>query len=79
MPICVSGKITLMTFNEYKKMSFSRSKVVGLEAFCIFLKKYGYPIRYGDMIALFGRSVSELCMISTTSWTTLVTISADHE
>ena len=43
---------------------YNRSKVDGLEAFCIFLKRYAYPIRFGDMIPMFGRSVPELCMIT---------------
>ena len=30
----------------------NRSKVDGLEAFYTFLKRYAYPIRYGDMIPL---------------------------
>jgi len=43
---------------------YNRTKVDGLEALCIFLKRYAYPIRYGDMIPLFGRSVPELCIIN---------------
>ena len=34
------------------------------EAFCILLKRFGYPCRYSDMISLFGRHVPELSMIN---------------
>lgn len=42
----------------------NRTKCSGVEAFCIFLKRFAYPCRYGDMIQRFGRSVSESCLIS---------------
>ncbi|XP_066910729.1 uncharacterized protein [Clytia hemisphaerica] len=43
---------------------YNRTKVDGLEALCILLKRFAYPIRYGDMIPLFGRPVPEFSMIS---------------
>lgn len=43
---------------------YNRSNIDGLEALCIFLKRYAYPIRYGDMVQFFGRSVPEMCMVS---------------
>ena len=36
----------------------------GTEGLCIVLKRFAYPCRYSDMIAIFGRSVPELSMIS---------------
>ena len=43
---------------------YNRTKVDGFEALCIFLRRYAYPIRYGDMVPAFDRPVPELCMIS---------------
>ena len=34
-----------------------------IEALCILLKRFAYPVRYCDMVPLFGRSVPELCRI----------------
>ncbi len=36
----------------------------GLEALCILLKRFAYPVRYCDMVPMFGRSVPELCKIT---------------
>lgn len=36
----------------------------GLEILCIMLKRFAYPVRYCDMVPLFGRSVPELCKIT---------------
>ena len=43
---------------------YNGTNVCGLEAFCIFLKRYAYPCRYLDMIHRFGRPVPELCIIT---------------
>ena len=43
---------------------YNRTKVDGVEALCVFLKRFSYPIRYGDMIPMFGRPVPELSIIS---------------
>lgn len=43
---------------------YNRSVFNGFEAFCALLKRFAYPIRYGDMIKRFGRPVSELCMMT---------------
>lgn len=43
---------------------YNRSKIPKLEAFCIFLKRFAYPCRYGDMMQRFARSVPELSMVS---------------
>jgi len=40
------------------------SKFPKIEALCIFLRRFAYPCRYGDLIEKFGRSVPELSMIS---------------
>ena len=45
--------------------TYNRSKFNGLEAFCVFLKRFAYPSRYGDLVKTFGRPVPELCMMST--------------
>ena len=42
----------------------SRSLYDGLEAFCVFLKRYAYPCRYSDLVPRFGRPVPELRMMS---------------
>ena len=36
----------------------------GLEVLCILLKRFAYPVRYCDMVPMFGRSVPELCKIT---------------
>ena len=43
----------------------------GTEGLCMILKRYSFPCRYSDMIAIFGRPVPELCMIcnTVTHWT----------
>ena len=38
--------------------------VDGVEALCIFLKRFAYPCRYLDMIPRFARPEPQLCMIS---------------
>lgn len=43
---------------------YNRTVISGIEALCIFLKRFAYLCRYGDMIPLFGRSVPELSIIS---------------
>ena len=43
----------------------NRSVVSGIEALCILLRRYAYPIRLGDMVPIFGRSVPQLSMIAT--------------
>ena len=35
-----------------------------MEALCIFLSRFAYPCRYGDMIKHFGMSVPQLCLIN---------------
>jgi hypothetical protein len=35
----------------------------GMTGLCIVLKRFTYPIRYSDIIPMFGLSVPELCMI----------------
>ena len=44
--------------------TYNRSKFDGMEAFCIFLKRFSYPCRFFDLVLRFGRSVPELGMIS---------------
>ena len=36
----------------------------GTEGLCVVLKRFAYPCRYSDMIPIFGRSVSELSIIT---------------
>ena len=43
---------------------YNGTKVVAIEALCIFLKRFAYPCRYLDMITRFGRPVPELCLIN---------------
>ena len=42
----------------------NRTVASGMEALCITLKRFAYPCRYSDMIPRCGRSVSELCLIT---------------
>ena len=42
----------------------NRTVATGMEALCITLKRFAYPCRYNDMIPRCGRSVSELCLIT---------------
>ena len=48
----------------YEIVCYNRTVVDGLEALCIFLRRFAYPCRYGDLIPRFGRPVPELCIIS---------------
>ena len=43
---------------------YNRLVVSGIEALCILLKRFAYPIRYGDMIARFGRPAPQFSIIS---------------
>ena len=43
---------------------YNRVVVQGTEATCILLKRYAYPIRFGDMVPRFGRSAPQLSMIA---------------
>ena len=45
---------------------YNRSKFNGIEAFCVFLKRFAYPCRYSDLIPRFARPFPELCMMSNT-------------
>ena len=44
--------------------TYNRLAVDGIEALCIFLRRFGYPCRYSDMIPRFGRPVPDLCIVS---------------
>ena len=41
---------------------YNRSVFDGLECFCVFLKRFINPCRYGEMVPRFGRPVPELCL-----------------
>ena len=43
---------------------YNRSVFDGLECFCVFLKRFAYPCRYGDMVPRYGRPAPELCLMS---------------
>ena len=43
---------------------YNRLVVDGIEALCILLKRFAYPIRYNDMIPRFGRPVPQFSIIS---------------
>ena len=43
---------------------YNRSKIGKVEGLCIYLRRFAYPCRYGDMVPRFGRSVPELTMVS---------------
>ena len=45
-------------------ITYNRSKFDGMEAFCIFLKRFSYPCRFSDLVSRFGRPVPELSMMS---------------
>ena len=47
------------------RFRFNRLKFDEIETFCIFLKSFAYPCRYSDIIQRCGRSVPELCLMST--------------
>ena len=38
----------------------------GIEGLCILLKRLTFPCRYTDMIPVFGRSLTEICLIFNT-------------
>lgn len=40
------------------------SRVPALEGLCVLLARFAYPCRYGDLIKMFGRSVPQLCLIT---------------
>ena len=43
---------------------YNRLVVDGIEALCILLKRFAYPIRYSDMIPRFGRPVPQFSIIT---------------
>ena len=45
--------------------TYNRMRVDGVEALCIFLKRFAYPCRYVDLIPHFGRAVPDYSIIST--------------
>lgn len=47
-----------------KVSTYNRIKVSGIEALCIFLKRFAYPCRYSDIMPRFGRPIPQLSMIS---------------
>ena len=44
-------------------ITYNRLKVNGIEALCIFLKRFAYPCRYSDFIPRFGRPVPQFSVI----------------
>ena len=46
--------------------TYNRLAVDGIEALCIFLKRFAYPSRYSDFIVRFGRAVPDYSIISST-------------
>lgn len=42
----------------------NRTVVSSVEGLCVLLRRFCYPCRYSDMVAGFGRSISELCYIT---------------
>ena len=44
--------------------TYNRLSVSGIEALCIFLKRFSYPCRYSDFIPRFGRPVPDYSIIS---------------
>lgn len=49
---------------SFISQKFLRIVVDGIEALCIFLKRFAYPCRYADILPRFARPVPQLCMIS---------------
>ena len=45
-------------------LTYNRLKVDGIEALCVFLKRFAYPCRYSDMVPRFGRPVPQFSIIS---------------
>lgn len=41
---------------------YNRGKISGIDAFCMFLKRFSYPCRYSDMVPRFARPVPQICM-----------------
>ena len=46
-----------------KIVTQERLTCTGLEGLCILLKRLAFPCRYTDMVPLFGRNQTELCLI----------------
>ena len=44
--------------------TYNRINVDGIEALCMFLKRFSYPCRYSDMIPTFARPVPQLSMVT---------------
>ena len=44
--------------------TYNRLSVSGIEALCIFLKRFSYPCRYSDFVPRFGRPVPDYSIIS---------------
>ena len=45
-------------------LTYNRLKVDGIEALCLFLKRFAYPCRYSEMVPRFSRAVPQLSIIS---------------
>ena len=44
--------------------TYNRVSVDGIEALCIFLKRFAYPCRYFDFVSKVGRPTPDYCIIS---------------
>ena len=45
---------------------YSSVKIDGIEALCMFLKRFSYPCWYSDMIPRFARPVAQICVCKQT-------------
>ena len=45
-------------------VTYNRLSVDGIEALCIFLKRFAYPCRYSDMVQRFARPVPQYSIVS---------------
>jgi hypothetical protein len=43
----------------------NRLRIFGIDALCVFLRRYAYPNRFFDMMKILGRSCDELSRITT--------------
>ena len=44
--------------------TYNRLSADGIEALCIFLKRFAYPCRYFDFVSKFGRPIPDYCIMS---------------
>ena len=62
----------------YEIISYNRLAVDGIEVLCILLRRFAYPVRYGDMVPRFGRPAPQFIVISTEMMNMVFNLNSDR-